>query len=318
MLGIQAKIKWQILRTRLYFERLHGRVFLLPLIIFVLSTFFLIGYYNFFQTADVWSTWNIAGGNAFHFCERNQMEHLIRQPSNTWSNLGFFVVGLFTITLGIHDLKYAERKQSDNFLVRYPVFSIMFGISCLYLFVGSFMYHASLTQFFQILDQAGMYAIVIMVLVFNLYKIFPLVWINGQWKSTHGAMIAFGVALNYLILTRIMHLNINVVFPVFIILAFLTSAYYLMFVSKEHYFTNYLWAAFAVLVLGAIIWILDRTNTVCSPDSIFQGHALWHLFTATSALFIYLYYRSGTVPLEDTLAISNARRARRLARRNRA
>ncbi|MCS6934500.1 MAG: ceramidase [Chitinophagales bacterium] len=318
MFGIKTKIKWQVLRTRLYFERLHGRVFVLPLLIFVLFTVAFFSYSNFLPYTDLWDDWAGANGNALHFCERNRTDSIIRQPSNTWSNLGFLVVSLFILTLGINDLKYKDRKKSDNFLVRYPIFTILFGVSCLYTFVGSFMYHASLTRFFQIIDQAGMYAMVIMVLVFNIYKIFPLVWINGGWKSTHGILVAFALLLNYLILTRIMQMNINVFFPMFVIMVFITSVYYLMFVSKEHYFTNYLWAAFATLLLGAVIWILDRTKTVCSPESIFQGHALWHLFTAASALLIYLYYRSGHVPLEYSLALSNERRARRLARRNRA
>jgi hypothetical protein len=89
----------------------------------------------------------------------------------------------------------------------------------------------------------------------------------------------------------------------------------LLFISKEHYYTDYLWTAFAILLLAAIIWILDRTSVMCSPSSIFQGHALWHLFTAASILFIYLYYRSGTAPLHERVERIEARRERRAQRR---
>ena len=311
MMKLSVRIKWQLLRTRLYFERLHIHMFFLPAIVFLLSTLSLTLYYALFQFTDIWENMNQADGNAFRFCEMNHMDQLIRQPSNTWSNLGFFLVGLFTLTLGIQDLKYSERKESDNFLVRYPIFSIMFGVSAIYLFVGSFFYHASLTEFFQKLDQTGMCSVVVMILVFNFYKIFPLVRIKGKYKSSHAIMIAFGMALNYFIYSTLYKININVLFPMLIALVFLTSCYYLLFISKEHYFTNYLWAAFAILILAGSIWILDRTSVVCNPTSIFQGHALWHILNAVSILFIYLYYRSGTVPLDKVILAKQQKRARR-------
>lgn len=311
MKNFPIQIKWQILRTRLYLDRLRGRNFLFPLLVFVLTTTGLLLYYNLFQTSNLWQEWNIASGNAFHFCEANRMDSLIRQPSNTWSNLGFFLVGLFTLTLGIQDLKYSERKESDNFLVRYPIFSIMFGLSAIYVFIGSFFYHASLTSFFQKMDQAGMYSLIIMVITFNIYKIFPLIRIKGEWRSSHALLMAFAMGMNYLILTTMVKFNINVLFPALVIVAFLTSVYYLLFVSREHYFTKYLWASFVILVLSAIIWILDRTNSVCSPESIFQGHALWHIMNAASILFIYMYYRSGVVPIQKTLEWREERRKRR-------
>lgn len=312
MTNLSIHLKWQLLRTRLYLERLHGRMFVLPTIIFLLSTLALVLYYRLFQFTDFWAHYNVANGNAFHYCEFNHMDQLIRQPSNTWSNLGFLLVGLITLTLGIHDLKYAERKQSDNFLVRHPIFSIMFGASAIYLFIGSFFFHASLTEFFQKLDQTGMCSVVVMLIVFNLYKIFPIVRVKGQYKSSHALMIAFGMGINYFIYATLYKININLLFPLLVLVAFITSCYYLLFISREHYFTNYLWAATVILFASAGIWILDRNSLACNPTSIFQGHALWHILNAVSIMFIYLYYRSGTVPLQQVILAREERRARRL------
>jgi hypothetical protein len=124
-------------------------------------------------------------------------------------------------------------------------------------------------------------------------------------------MIAFAIGLNYLIFTRLWLIDINVLFPALIALTFVTSLCYLLFVSKTHYYTQYLWAAFIVLLLAAIIWILDRTNIACNPTSALQGHALWHVFTAISMLLIYLYYRTGAVPVEDVILRREERRVRR-------
>lgn len=304
---------WQV-RSRLYLDRMQGKAFILPGIVFLLSCLAAGFYYNAFRFNNLWDGWNVAMGNAFQFCEANRMDQLIRQPANTWSNFAYFIVGLLALTIGIHDLKYSERRKSDNFLVRHPLFSILFGISALYVFVGSFLYHASLTRTFQHLDQAGLYSVIVMVLTFNLYKIFPLIRIKGKYRSSHAIMMAFSVGFNYLIFTKLWLININVLFPILIAVAFATSLCYLVFVSREHYFTKYLWSAFIVLILGSIVWILDRTNIVCNPESILQGHALWHIFTAGSMLIIYMYYRSGTVPITDVINRKEERRAVRRAR----
>ena len=308
---LELHIKWQVLRTRFYLERLRLKAFFLPLFVFILSTLALSLYYYLFQYTDFWENWNLAGGNTFHFCEMNRMNQLVRQPANTWSNLGYCVVGLLVITLGVHDFKNTERRKSGNFLVRHPMFSILFGVSSLYLFLGSFLYHASLTVFFQKLDQGGLYSVVVIVLAFNLYKIFPLVRIRGKFRSSHAIMIFFTVALNYLLFNTLLKVNINIIFPTLVTVAFLTSYFYLLFVSREHYYTKYLWAGLLIFILATIIWLLDRTNTVCSPESVLQGHALWHIFTAGSLMFIYLYYRSGKAPLDEIILLREQRRERR-------
>ena len=308
---ISVRIKWQLLRTRLYLQHLRPKAFILPLSVFLLATAALISYYDIFKFTDFWQPWSPAGGNAFHFCESNHMDQLIRQPSNTWSNLGYFLVALFMLTMGINDFKQSQRKASDNFLVRYPIFSILFGLSALYLFIGSFLFHASLSRYFQKMDQTGVYSIGIIVLIFNLYKIFPVFRFNGQWKSSHTIMAISALVINYIIFIKLWLININILFPALMVLVFITSCYYLLFISREHYFTNYLWAALCVLVLASIIWILDRTNVACNPESMFQGHALWHLLTAASIFFIYLYYRSGTVPISQTIALREERRRAR-------
>jgi hypothetical protein len=40
------------------------------------------------------------------------------------------------------------------------------------------------------------------------------------------------------------------------------------------------------------IWNLDQHGLVCSPQSLIQGHAVWHLLGATSLWCTFLYYRS--------------------------
>jgi hypothetical protein len=287
--------KAAILRERLELEHLRLRAFYLPALIFILTTLTLLNLYHVYQHHDIWSKMPEAGGNAFHFCEANRMDEAIRQPSNTWSNLGYLLVGLFALTLAVHDYKKKDRRASENFLVMYPFFSVLYGLSCLYLFFGSFMYHASLTLLFQKFDQTGLYSVIGMILILNVYKINPYLYHRGEWKNTHVLAKLFVIILNIAFFKWLWKFNINVLVPAMLLITCITSIYYIRRVSMTDYFVNYMYAGFFILFGAGSIWMLDREGVACNPQSPLQGHALWHVLTAASMFFIYLYYRSGTL-----------------------
>src|SRR3972149_1351435 len=54
---------------------------------------------------------------------------------------------------------------------------------------------------------------------------------------------------------------------------------------------GYFIAALSIYVLAQIIWTLDLNHIVCDPNSLFEGHAGWHVLTALSAGLLYLCYR---------------------------
>jgi hypothetical protein len=41
-----------------------------------------------------------------------------------------------------------------------------------------------------------------------------------------------------------------------------------------------------------VLWVLDLKHIVCEPHSLWQLHSVWHLLSAASALFIFMYYLS--------------------------
>jgi len=287
--------KMTILRERLELEHLRLRAFYLPAFIFILTTVTLLNAYHVYRHHDLWSSMPEAGGNAFHFCEANRMDEAIRQPSNTWSNLGYLIVGLFALTLARHDYKKKDRRDSGNFLVMYPFFSVLYGLSCLYLFIGSFMYHASLTLMFQKFDQTGLYSVIGMILILNIYKINPYLYHKGEWRNTHVFAKLLVIILNIAFFKWLWKFNINILVPIMLLITVFTSIYYIRKVSRTDYFVNYVYAAFFIMFCAGSIWMLDREGVACNPRSALQGHALWHILTAVSMFFIYLYYRSGTL-----------------------
>lgn len=286
-----------MLRQRLHAEHIRLRAFYLPLVIFCLTLLTAIHAFHMYRYSGWWLGYEAAGGNALLFCERNHMNEIIRQPANTWSNFGYLAVGLLALTFAIHDYRNSTRRNSGNFLVRYPMFSLLYGLSCLYLFAGSFLYHASLTGYFQRLDQSGMISVVVMILAMNAYKILPYMKREKAWRHLHTATLLSAILVNALIFNFLLKVNINLLFPVLVTLVAGSALFYVLHIRNRSFFLNYMYVAFLLMFLAGAIWMMDRTHTLCNPGSVLQGHALWHLLTACSLFFIYLYYRSGSTPI---------------------
>jgi hypothetical protein len=47
-----------------------------------------------------------------------------------------------------------------------------------------------------------------------------------------------------------------------------------------------------VMVVAYLIWLLDQVPQLCYPNSLIQGHALWHGLSAVAAFMIVLHYRA--------------------------
>jgi hypothetical protein len=56
---------------------------------------------------------------------------------------------------------------------------------------------------------------------------------------------------------------------------------------------SYLAAAVVAFLAAYAAWLPSRTGfPLCYPESLWQGHALWHILCAASVGFVYLYGRS--------------------------
>jgi len=51
-------------------------------------------------------------------------------------------------------------------------------------------------------------------------------------------------------------------------------------------------AGVVAITLGSKIRDLDIAGQFTGPDSIFQGHAVWHLVSCLFYVFLFLYFRS--------------------------
>jgi hypothetical protein len=248
--------------------------------------------YKLNQYLDPWESWRKALGNATHFCELNRFDQLIVQPSNTWSNLGYIIIALMFLSIAKNDHKYEDRHSVNNLLAKYPGFTCLIGFSTLYMGVGSFMYHATLTFFFQKLDQTGMYFLFIAFLSYTLFKLFPVIRYRGKTYVSNRFFIVCALIMQAFFFFFLWKLPINILFPALTLSFFLTNFILITKVRNSTSVISLLKASFITLLIAFSIWVLDITNKLCSPTSIFQGHALWHLLNTASIALAYLYYRS--------------------------
>ena len=230
---------------------------------------------------DPWSTWEPATCMPDHcFCEAVRFGEIIRQPSNTWSNLSFVLIAF------IIGIQISMITGSQNKLIQHKLLSSIYVLSCLVVGLGSFFYHASLTLIGQWVDVLGMYLAVTFFSLYNLFRIY-------QWKMRSFILAFFlsNAVLGYILYAHTW--SRRYLFGLFVALL-ISSIWYSNIKIKSILRNRDLYQAIACFGIGIMIWILDITKIICDPYFIVQGHAIWHFLTAASSYFIFRYYLSET------------------------
>lgn len=226
--------------------------------------------------ANTWQSWQPATClETGCFCEAVDMHSPIRQAANTYSSLGFVFSGVFMLALSF--------KRSNS--MRLPAgYSILMGIACIIIGVGSAFYHASLTFIGQFFDVFGMFLLAVFTLVYAWERIYKL-----QPRTTLILYLLLNAGLTWLQIaipdTR------RYAFAIVVIIG-LSFEYYYRVKDKPQIEARWLRVGIGLLTGAYIIWILDNTRIVCFENSLLQGHAAWHLLGALSVVFLHRYYVS--------------------------
>jgi hypothetical protein len=208
------------------------------------------------------------------FCEAPRTGELLLQPANSWSSFGFVVVGAW-IMLGA-----ASRPESA--FKGLPV--LWFGLTAILIGVGSALLHATLTLWGQFADVLGMY----------LLGAFTLVWAVKRWRglSARAAVLLYLLVAGSLVASLWLWPETRRwLFAVLLVLA-IGIEWGLARPRRDGVRGELLLLGLAANALAFAIWILDQTRTVCVPESLWQGHAAWHLLGAVAVAFSHAYYRS--------------------------
>ncbi len=221
-------------------------------------------------------------GRGDGFCEAAQ-DQLVRQPANAFSNAGFVLAGLL--------VAWHMDRHHDPTWVLTRAHGTAYAVLVVLLGPGSAAMHASQSRIGGHLDTSSMYLLASFAASYA---------ISRRWHLTgasYGALFAvlligcelvdvWGPAVPVVMTAG------NLVFG----LLLLTSVTLEVEMSRSpHRVVDLRWgiASLASMVVAFTIWNGAKQGTpFCRPDSLFQGHAVWHLLCAVAAYCLYRLYAS--------------------------
>lgn len=216
---------------------------------------------------DLTCPWSSLQPATLQWCER-QLCEWIREPSNTWSNLAYILIGIY---LFIH-----SRKQQAPHLGLLAAFSILVGLM-------SGFYHASGSFVGEVLDFSSMFFMTTYTVCANLARLYG--WSYQRLRAVAIAVIICSISL----LVVFQKIGIE-------IFAFQMGLTFLLewrIIKSGKLETNYkpLMGFVVAFTLAYGIWQLDHHRIVCYPDFHWiNGHAIWHGLTAIGIAFVYFFY----------------------------
>ena len=199
------------------------------------------------------------------FCEIRQCSW-IREPANTVSNLGFLFVGIYLLA------KYYKTPQLR-----------VIGLAAILVSLFSGFFHASATYVGEVLDFGSMYMLMGGLAMFNIQRMALI-----SVKTSEILALVMSV-LGMITLAFDVRLG-SYIFASLILVALILEGILYRKMSPR---ANYKFFGLAILcnTTAYVIWFLDIKKIICVPDSLFQGHAVWHLMGGFTFLFIAKFYR---------------------------
>ena len=246
------------------------------------------------RDADFWNGFREAGEfRKPKYSETISPRDLFRTQANTWSNLAYAVVGYYAIAFAWHDSK--SQPSRPNYLLSTPAISLLFGTACCFLAFGSGLFHASLTRWGQQLDVTAMYSPLLALIACNVGRRLPRVRSATTWPALW--MVVLVCTTIFYVYKWSMSSTIVLTALILTVAAFVFAD---MFRPMSKSGVVFLITSIVALVLAVTCRELDINGRFSTPNSVFQGHAVWHLLTALSLAAIYGYYRV-QLPADITL-----------------
>ena len=257
------------------------------------STYFTAGMLLVWIGLDAWFNGTVWAGMrisqsavTIEYCEFNQVDRFFHQPTNTYSNLAYFFLGILILGIAREDSKN-RGKLRLNRLEDFPLLSALMGICFVYLSVGSAFFHASLTYVGQRVDMNATYAIMLTLIGIAFYHIMHKIRFTTAQKS--GWVLALLTLIGLFLKVALLLSSARLVPALILLLNVLMVINYVQFRQERS-----IWLVIISLVLIVVairIRTLDVQKVGCDPHSFFQGHALWHVLTALSSFCSYAFFR---------------------------
>lgn len=218
-------------------------------------------------------------GRGANFCEAAR-QGLVRQPANTFSNVGFVLAGL----LIAWDARGLEPRRG-----------LATAFACLVVLLGpgSAAMHATQSSAGGHLDMASMYMVASAIAAYAAMR-----WLRRD-AGFLAVAFAGGFALCELVgawgvVVPVVMTTGNAIFGLLLVVAVVLEVLIMRRGSQAR--RGYAFASVATILAAFVIWNAARA-WMCDPHSLLQGHAAWHLLDAVSAYLLYRYYASERSPL---------------------
>lgn len=260
-----------------------------PVLVFL---FFLI-LFLLYSNSPVWEAWQPA--EEFlnpEYGETIYPQSIFRTRINTWSNLVYVCFGFYVIAMALHDWKM-KFPLERGYLCFSPAQGFLLGLSGIYLGLGSGFFHASLTHLGQQLDVGAMYAVMISLAGLAIGSWLPFfqlgktkkIWPTWPWIST--LVVVGSVYFTYF----------KWDYSFTEISGYLTGILFLfagvsVFQPRKYLQLGWFVAGVISILSGSKIRDLDIADQFTHPESLIQGHSVWHFLSCLLFVFLYLYFRS--------------------------
>lgn len=219
-------------------------------------------------------------GRGGSFCEAAR-NALVRQPANTLSNVGFVVAGL---AASWHVSRRGSGTMSASLGTAYAVVVVLLG-------PGSAAMHASQSVLGGHLDVYSMYLLAGFVFSYAAARLLAL-------TAAGFAGLLVG-ALGVCTIAEFTPADVPVVMTVgnavfaMLLLAGLIMEVVLRLRGVVRLDLRWGLASVATLLVSFGIWNTGKDGgALCSPQSLLQPHAAWHLLDALAAWLLFRYYAS--------------------------
>lgn len=175
-----------------------------------------------------------------------------QQPVNTYTNLIYLAGGIFLAFFLVTNSAY------------------VLALSCLYLCVGSALYHATSTRWAGSLDVSGIYVVFTALTVHSANY---FVRLQDSWLAL--IMFVLAAVLGYCLRYKykgLMQLKI----AIFLVLIYIPAIISIIKneIPSAH---SYIYISAIFFVLGFVCWSLDKAGKFPFKR---WGHGFWHIFTA--------------------------------------
>lgn len=220
-----------------------------------------------FAAAEQWGAPNVK------WCEETLCS-IISEPSNTWSNLAYFISAMFLFRSSL------DRKKLSSVRGRLKFYAFAVFLCG----AGSFVYHASNNRLTQFLDFAGMFAVAWPLQASNLSRTgaisrtqeIPLAVMGSFfWSILIPIFNSVGIPIQLLVMSLILGIGVTE-------LQLSRGQKMRPILPRSR---SYFYKSLACLGIAAIFSFLDASRIWCNPKwHVVQGHAIWHIFSAM-ALF---------------------------------